>query len=94
MEHDMLKQFIAAREAKNHFGELLDTAQKVPVTIAKKGRPIAVVMSIEEYKNLKAAKLMTQQPIDFKDWIGYAKKAPQNPRPKFRTHDDLWQEDK
>lgn len=40
---------IAAREAKNRFGELLDSAQRAPVHITKHGRNIAVLMSHEEY---------------------------------------------
>lgn len=39
----------AASEAKNHFGRLLDTAQREPVTIARKGRPVAVLLSKHEY---------------------------------------------
>ncbi len=39
----------AAREAKNAFGRLLDTAQREPVTIEKKGRPVVVVMSKHAY---------------------------------------------
>lgn len=50
----MLMKTIAAREAKNNFGVLLDTAQREPVTIEKKGRPVAVVLSIDEYQRLEA----------------------------------------
>ena len=45
---------LAATEAKNEFGRLLDTAQREPVTIEKKGRPVAVVLSLEEYQRLEA----------------------------------------
>lgn len=45
---------IAAREAKNKFGELLDTAQREPVAISKKGRTVAVVLSQQEYSRLQA----------------------------------------
>lgn len=48
---------IAALEAKNRFGELLDTAQREPVTIEKHGRPVAVVVSAEEYDAIQAMKL-------------------------------------
>jgi prevent-host-death family protein len=48
---------IAALEAKNRFGELLDNAQREPVTIEKHGRPVAVVMSAQEYKDLEALRL-------------------------------------
>ena len=47
----------AAADAKNRFGELLDTAQREPVTIEKHGRPVAVVLSAEDYKELEALKL-------------------------------------
>ena len=43
---------IAAREAKLRFGELLDTAQREPVTIKKHGRRVAVVLSATEYDAL------------------------------------------
>jgi len=41
---------ISASEAKTHFGALMDKAQKEPVTIEKQGRPVAVVISFEEYQ--------------------------------------------
>lgn len=41
---------ISASEAKLHFGALLDKAHKEPVTIEKQGRPVAVVISFEEYQ--------------------------------------------
>jgi prevent-host-death family protein len=47
---------MAALEAKNRFGELLDTAQREPVTIEKHGRPVAVVISAEDYKEIEALK--------------------------------------
>lgn len=44
----------AAKEAKDSFGLLLDTAQKEPVIINKKGRPVAVVLSMEDYQRFEA----------------------------------------
>ena len=35
---------MSAKDAKNHFGELLLEAQKAPVTIEKNGRPVAVTV--------------------------------------------------
>ncbi len=54
---------MAAKEAKNHFGELLDTAQREPVMIEKHGRPVAVVMSIHDYNELKLARLRAKLAI-------------------------------
>jgi len=43
---------MSARDAKNGFGLLIDTARAEPVTIEKHGRPVVVVMSVEEYERL------------------------------------------
>lgn len=48
---------VAALEAKNRFGELLDNAQREPVTIEKHGRPVAVVMSAERFREYEALRL-------------------------------------
>ena len=48
---------IAALQAKNRFGELLDAAQREPVTIEKHGRPVAVLVSAQEYQEMEALKL-------------------------------------
>ncbi|MEP1327000.1 MULTISPECIES: type II toxin-antitoxin system Phd/YefM family antitoxin [Alphaproteobacteria] len=47
---------MSAKEAKNGFGLLLDTARAEPVTIKKHGRSVAVVLSIEAYERLVARK--------------------------------------
>ena len=52
----MMKTMPAA-EAKTNFGALLDMAQREPITISKKGRPVAVMMSIQEYEEHEALKL-------------------------------------
>jgi len=48
---------MSANRAKARFGELLDTARREPVTIEKHGRPVAVVLSTEDYEELEALKL-------------------------------------
>ena len=45
-------QHISAREAKNGFGRLIDLARAEPVSIEKFGRPVVVVLSVEEYERL------------------------------------------
>lgn len=47
-------QHIAARDAKNSFGRLIDLARAAPVSIDKHGRPVVVVISVEEYERLLA----------------------------------------
>jgi prevent-host-death family protein len=56
---------MSSTEAKTHFGALLDLAQREPVTIHKKGRAVAVMMSMQDFKAHEAMKLkLLQQAID------------------------------
>ena len=43
---------ISATEARNNIGKLWDKAAKEPVTIESAGKPIAVVLNAETYKEL------------------------------------------
>jgi prevent-host-death family protein len=43
---------MSAKDAKNEFGLLLDTARAEPVTIEKHGRPVVVVLAVEEFTRL------------------------------------------
>lgn len=45
---------MSAKDAKNAFGLLLDTARAEPVTIEKHGRAVVVVLSVEEFERLSA----------------------------------------
>jgi prevent-host-death family protein len=44
---------VSAKDAKYNFGELIDTARAKPVTVVKYGRPVVVVLAVEEYARLK-----------------------------------------
>ena len=48
---------ISAKDAKNRFGELMDTVQREPVSIEKHGRPVAVILSEVEYEKMKLERL-------------------------------------
>jgi prevent-host-death family protein len=48
---------MSAKDAKNHFGELLLDTQRAPVTIEKNGRPVAVMVSYEEHEEIERMKL-------------------------------------
>ncbi|MCW6509845.1 type II toxin-antitoxin system Phd/YefM family antitoxin [Lichenifustis flavocetrariae] len=43
---------MSAREAKNAFGLMIDTARAEPVLIEKHGRGVVMVISVEEYDRL------------------------------------------
>ncbi len=55
---------MSAREAKNTFGLMIDTARAEPVLIEKHGRGVVVVLSVEEYGRLTTAKPGAQQQPD------------------------------
>ncbi len=57
-----------ATEAKNRFGELLEAVHKEPVEIAKKGRAVAVVLSIEEYSDMKRRLEEEEKPTNL-EWL-------------------------
>ena len=50
-----LMRKIAARDAKNRFGYLLDAAQSAPVPVTKNGRAVGVMMSMQHYERLRGA---------------------------------------
>lgn len=54
-------QSMSAKDAKYGFGRLIDLARAEPVLVAKHGRPVVVVMSVEEYERLKTTKLATEK---------------------------------
>ena len=53
----MMEKVIPATEAKTNFGALLEKAQREPLTISKKGRPVAVLMSMDEFETHQRLKL-------------------------------------
>ena len=46
-------QILTSRDAQTNFGMLIDSAQKEPIKITRRNRPIAVVISNEEYDRLQ-----------------------------------------
>ena len=45
----MTMEVITANEAKNRFGEVILKSQKEPVKVTRNGKPVAVIVSIDEY---------------------------------------------
>ena len=46
---------MAAKDAKNRFGRLLDAAQSAPVRVTRNGRSVGVMMSVQQYERLRGA---------------------------------------
>jgi prevent-host-death family protein len=49
---ELTMQRMSARDAKNGFGRLIDIARAEPVAIEKHGRPVVVVLAMEEFERL------------------------------------------
>lgn len=47
---------LSAKDAKNRFGYLIDTARREPVSIEKHGRAVVVVLSVETYETLESGR--------------------------------------
>ncbi len=50
-------QILTAKDARHGFGRLIDLARAEPLAVARHGRPVVVVMAIEEHERLKALDL-------------------------------------
>lgn len=50
-------QTLSAKDAKYGFGRLIDLARIEPVAVAKHGRPVVVVMAVEEYDRLRGIEM-------------------------------------
>jgi prevent-host-death family protein len=66
---------MSAREAKDGFGLMIDTARAVSVLIEKHERGVVVVVSVEEYERLSVHREQTG-----KDVRGFGGPSVKNPR--------------
>ena len=48
---------VAATDAKNRLGAILDEAQREPIVIRRQDRDIAVVLSMADYERLRAGNI-------------------------------------
>lgn len=48
---------VAATEAKNRLGAILDQAQREPIVIRRQDRDIAVVLSMADYERLRSGNI-------------------------------------
>ncbi|ABC29424.1 Antitoxin of toxin-antitoxin stability system [Hahella chejuensis KCTC 2396] len=52
---------LSAKEDQTQFGDLQLRAQRAPVQINKNGKPVAVVISMDEYESIETLKLKLLQ---------------------------------
>ncbi|MGH8116971.1 MAG: type II toxin-antitoxin system Phd/YefM family antitoxin [Rhodanobacteraceae bacterium] len=62
-------------EAQNRFGELLGAAQREPVTVTRRGRPVAFVVSPQDMREVLDARSRRSKAVtDFEAWSAHARK--------------------
>ncbi|WP_112662032.1 type II toxin-antitoxin system Phd/YefM family antitoxin [Microvirga flavescens] len=61
---------MSAKDAKNSFGLLLDQARAEPVQVEKHGRPVVVVVSVEEFRRLSNAYAKRENTSDLRRQAG------------------------
>ena len=54
---------MSARDAKHQFGRLIDTARAEPVIVEKHGRPVVVVLAVEEYEKMTRTNLSQSRKV-------------------------------
>lgn len=69
---------VNSTDFKNHFGEFLDLARDEPVAVNKSGKPVAVLVSTEEFEYL--------QRLEDLYWIARARAA--EAKGEWLSHDD------
>ena len=52
---------LSAREAKFSFGRMIDLAHSEPLVIEKHGRPVVVVMAVEEFEKMTGEHIAPSQ---------------------------------
>ena len=60
---------VSSVEAQNHFGELLDNAQREPISITRRGRPVAFIVSNQAYRTLAGGGAESAQTSAYRDAI-------------------------
>lgn len=65
-----MNRSVSVAEAKDHFAGVLRDATEGPVEITRRGEPVAVVLSIAEYRRLSAGTTVWANIEAFREEIG------------------------
>lgn len=60
---------MTARDAKNHFGEFLDSARREPVVVTKNDRPVGIMISIEDAADTLLADFFIDKESGYDEWL-------------------------
>ncbi len=60
---------MSARDAKCHFGELMDTMQREPVLLTKNHRPVGIFISMEDAVDTLIPELFMEKEPGYDEWL-------------------------
>lgn len=65
----MVMKIMSARDAKNRFGEFLDTARREPVIVTRNDRPVGIMISIEDAADTLLPELLLDKEPGYDNWL-------------------------
>lgn len=74
-------------EAQNRFGELVDRAQREPVEITRRGRPVAYVIAERDLKALQDVRQRREAAVQW--YASYRRSTNTRPEAAALTDDDI-----
>ena len=60
---------MSTRDAKCHFGELMDTMQHEPVLLTKNNRPVGIFISMEDAADALIPELFMEKEPGYDEWL-------------------------
>lgn len=83
---------MTARDAKNHFGEFLDSARREPVIVTKNDRPVGIMISVEDAADTLFADLFIEPESGYDEWlfgkVGKTMERVASGKSELREHSD------
>ena len=62
-------KIMTARDAKNHFGEFLDSARREPVVVTRNDRPVGIMISVEDAADTLLAEFFVDKEPGYDEWL-------------------------
>ena len=62
-------KIMTARDAKNHFGEFLDSVRREPVVVTRNNRPVGIMISIEDAADIVLPELLLDKEPGYDGWL-------------------------
>lgn len=66
---EIAMKVMTARDAKNHFGEFLDSARREPVVVTKNDRPVGIMISVEDAADTLLADFFIEKESGYDEWL-------------------------